>query len=176
MIIINNESLLRIPCLPVLPEEVGGLVQALENELTHANSLGVSGIGLAASQIGIGKNIAIIRMGEHSINLVNAKIVHAYDPVLFRDEGCLSFPGRVENTIRFQEVHVSHLFGEFIATGLLSVVCQHEIDHLNGALFLDHLAPKTTNKKIAGPNDPCPCGKLIDGKVRKFKKCCGKIL
>ena len=173
MIITNNEALLRVPCLPVLSEEVPALVQALEAELDHANRMGVSGIGLAAAQIGIGKHIAIIRTGEHNFNLVNAKILHAYDPKVFKEEGCLSFPGRIEDTIRFQEVHVSHMDGEFIATGLLAVVCQHEIDHLNGSLFLDHLTPKLMKKKAA-PNDPCPCGKLIDGKVRKFKKCCGK--
>ena len=56
-----------------------------------------------------------------------------------------------------------------VATGLLAVVIQHEIDHLNSVLFMDHIAPKLDRiiKKIkSGPNDMCPCG---SGK--KYKKC-----
>lgn len=175
MIITNNEEALRLKCEDVTLEEVGELRARLENELNNANRLGKSGIGLAAPQIGIAKNIAIIRLPKLNIDLVNAKIVNGYDPALFKEEGCLSFPGRVENTIRFQEVHITNNLIEpysFVATGLLAVVCQHEIDHLNASLFFDHLAPKLApivNKSKIGPNEPCTCG---SGK--KYKKCCGR--
>ena len=90
---------------------------------------------------------------------------------MFRDEGCLSFPGRVENTTRFQEIYVTNNLvypHNFIATGLTSVVCQHEIDHLTGTLFMDRAAilPAIKKNKI-GPNDLCNCGSN-----KKYKRCC----
>ncbi len=172
MIIINDEQALRLPCEDVSIEELGSLRNVLEQELNNANRLGKNGIGLAAPQIGIAKNIAIIRLPKISLDLVNCKIVKAYDPTLYREEGCLSFPGRVEDTIRYQEVYIDNNLVEphsFVATGLLSVVCQHELDHLNSVLFMDRMAPKQStivNKNKMRPNDPCNCG---SGK--KYKRC-----
>jgi peptide deformylase len=176
MIITNNEDLLRVKCEDVLPNEVGELIATLENELENANRLGKGGIGLAAPQIGIAKKIAIVRLGkEFDFDLINCKIEKGYDPTLFKEEGCLSFPGRVENTIRFQEIHVVNNLcypNSFIATGIVSVVIQHELDHVNSTLFMDRAAPKiipVVNKKKIGPNEPCICGSNM-----KYKKCCGK--
>lgn len=174
MIITNNEEALRVFCEPVLEEEVNDLILVLEKELNYANRLGKGGIGLAAPQIGIAKNIAIVRLGDTNINLINSKLKNGYDPKIFRDEGCLSFPGRVENTTRFQEVHIENNLvypNNFVATGLFAVVCQHELDHLNSTLFMDRkiIQPKTNNKVKVRPNDLCICGSKI-----KFKKCCGR--
>lgn len=172
MIITNNEELLRVKCEDVTQDEVAELISTLENELATANRLGVGGIGLAAPQIGISKNIAIVRFKDANFNLVNCKIEKGFDPAIFRQEGCLSFPGRVEDTIRFQEVYITNNLvypHSFIATGLVAVVCQHEIDHLNSSLFMDHILPKVVPvvKKKPGPNDPCSCGSN-----KKYKKCC----
>src|SRR5271163_369719 len=106
MIITNNEELLRVKCEEVLPDEVGSLVETLEKELDNANRLGRGGIGLAAPQIGIAKKIAIVRIEKIKFDLVNCKINQGFDPAVFQEEGCLSFPGRAENTIRFQEVYI----------------------------------------------------------------------
>jgi peptide deformylase len=177
MIITNDEALLRVHCEPVLPDEVGGLVEILENELNEANRLGRGGIGLAAPQIGIAKDIAIIRLNKSNnlnFNLVNCKLTRGYDPLIFRQEGCLSFPGRVENTTRFQEVHITNNLvypHDFVTTGMLAVVCQHELDHLNQKLFIDHVLLKqpVSVSSRQKPNDRCACGSAI-----KYKKCCGK--
>lgn len=178
MIITNNEDALRIECSPVLPEEVDNLISILEVELVNSAKLGSPGIGLAAPQIGIAKHIAIIRLGsaDLDINLVNSKILYGYDKKVFQNEGCLSFPGRLETTLRYQEVCVDNPLGypkKFIASGLLAIACQHEIDHLNKSLFFDSSIKKKNSK--VGPNDPCICGKLdpISGRVKKYKKCCG---
>jgi len=182
MIIKNNVDKLRVKCEDVSEKEVADLIYLLERELKESEKNGAPGIGLAAPQININKNIAIVRIDNNNrVNLVNCKIDKMYDPVIFNDEGCLSFPGRLENTTRYKEVHISNNLvypNKFIATGLMAVVCQHEIDHLNGNLFFDH-AIKTnqliSGKKI-GPNDPCICNKidLLTGKIKKYKKCCGK--
>lgn len=175
MIITNNEDALRVFCEPVTEDEVGSLIATLEKELEYANRLGKNGIGLAAPQIGIAKDIAIVRLPKMNFNLVNAKLVRGFDPATFTEEGCLSFPGRLENTTRFQEVYINNNLVEphsFIATGFLAVVCQHELDHLNKTLFMDRSVPKlqpVVRKAKIGPNEPCICG---SGK--KYKKCCGR--
>ena len=109
MIIINDLTMLRRPCVDCLPEEVSELVGLLEAELAASAERGPPGIGLAAPQIGILKKAAIIRIptsGEMiKINLINAKIEKAYDPILFEVEGCLSFPGLKGKTKRFNEIY-----------------------------------------------------------------------
>jgi peptide deformylase len=177
MIIINDEPALKIKCVDVLPDEVADLTQLLEKELEQSARLGRPGVGLAAPQIGIGKNIAIVRLGSNGYNnfnvdLVNCKISNGYDQKMFTGEGCLSFPGRIENTMRYQEVHINNNLvypNNFIATGLLAVVCQHELDHLVGILLPDKAIEKI-NYTRPRPNDMCKCGSKI-----KYKKCCGKV-
>jgi len=174
MIITNNESLLRTKCDNVTYDESEQLIKKLEMELDIANKLGKNGIGLAAPQIGIFKKAAIIRLGDVSINLVNANIEKGFDETLFSQEGCLSFPGRSEDTMRYQEVYVANNLvypNSFVATGLIAVICQHEIDHYSGKLFIDRIIKKspTSSKTKIGPNDMCLCGSN-----KKFKKCCGK--
>ena len=174
MIITNNEEALRVKCEDVKPEEVSSLVSALETELSYANKLGKNGIGLAAPQIGISKKIAIVRLGNGlDINLINSKLENGYDSKMFTQEGCLSFPGRLEDTNRFQEVYMTNNLVypyTFVATGLLAVAAQHELDHFNSTLFMDRKIIKPepiTNKNKTGPNEPCFCG---SGK--KYKRCC----
>lgn len=176
MIIVNDEKLLRVKCEPILPEEIGSLVAKLEAELDYANKLGRGGIGLAAPQIGIAKHIAIIRLPKiGDLDLVNAELQQGYDQAVFKEEGCLSFPGRVEDTLRYQEVHMKNGVApfKFIATGLLAVCIQHELDHLNSTLFMDRGIPKPIIQQVVKtgkqkPNDQCACGS-----GRKFKRCHG---
>lgn len=168
--IITDEALLRVETIPVLPEEIGPLREQLERELSLSS---VSGVGLAAPQIGINKKMAIVRTLQHSVDLINCEIVKGYDKAIFEGEGCLSFPGRFEKTWRYQEIHIKDNLepknGEFVARGFLAVVCQHELDHLIGKLLPDVAIaqPNITPKKIR-PNDPCLCGSKL-----KFKRCCG---
>jgi|ERR1019366_340275 peptide deformylase len=174
--IITDEKVLRsMKCVDVLPEEVSELVATLERELEHSEKLGRKGIGLAAPQIGMAKKIAIIRIdNNHSVDLINCHIANAYDPAVFIDEGCLSVPDRLEDTMRFQEVHVVDNLvypNAFIATGLMSVVVQHELEHLDSSLFFDKAVKKEAALLIKPaklrPNDICNCGSN-----KKAKRCC----
>jgi len=177
--IVQDEKILRTPCEDAKPEEVGEIIALLEKELEHSARLGRPGIGLAAIQINIPKKIAIVRINnELKLDLVNAKIEKGYDQMIFREEGCLSFPDRLEDTMRYQEVYITNNISQtnrFIATGLLAVVCQHEMDHYNNILLPDR-AIRKINTKI-DPNAPCICGKIdpILGRIKKYKKCCGKL-
>jgi len=174
--IITDEKILRSPCSDAEESEVGHIVELLELELKNSARLGRPGVGLAAPQIGILKKVAIVRLGNNgyndmSVNLINCNIEKGYDKKKFRDEGCLSYPGRIENTLRYQEIYVKNnlIFPKsFIATGLFAVVCQHELDHLNNILLPDVALPKNDKLIVKpGPNDKCYCN---SGK--KYKKCC----
>lgn len=141
MKIITDQNFLKIPCKKVNLEEVPNIILQLEKSLKDSE---VEGIGLAANQIGIKKRVAVIRMDKIKINLANADIVSSHDKILVDGEGCLSVPGRTERTFRFNEIQVKNGVYpyNFIAVGLLSVAIQHELDHLNGILFIERALPK----------------------------------
>lgn len=143
--IITDESLLRVKCQDLTLDQVAPLRAKLEFELTLSGELGRPGIGLSAPQIGIYLNMAIVRLPNpngkmFSVDLVNCKIAKGYDQTIFNGEGCLSFPGRSEKTMRYQEIYVVDNLVEpfsFIATGLFAVCIQHELDHTKGVLLPD---------------------------------------
>jgi peptide deformylase len=143
--IITDESLLRVKCELVLPSEVDDLRAKLEEGLAWAARNNRAGVGLACPQIGIAKEMAIIRVEDIKIDLVNAKIVEKYHPFEFDGEGCLSFPGRYEKTLRYKEIVVEGNLvrpHRFIATGFVAVIIQHENNHLNSILLPDVALPK----------------------------------
>ena len=109
----------------------------------------VNGIGLAATQIGIAKQVAVIDISPEKnepLVIVNPKI-QILDPSKKEDydEGCLSVPGFFETISRPSDIQLSYqdLNGqkqEIKPEGLLTKVVQHELDHLNGRLFVDHIS------------------------------------
>lgn len=171
--IITDEKILRAQNELVKPEEVGELVRELEDSLKQSPR---AGVGLAAPQIGINKRIAIVRINSKdvkcSLNLVNPVIIDKLHPFIHNNEGCLSIPNEQFNVQRYGEVFVkddSNPAG-IIAAGFEAVVINHEIDHLEGILVKD----RAVGKHKVGRNDPCPCGKKVNGKPVKFKKCHGR--
>jgi peptide deformylase len=169
MILTNDIDAIRLDCENVNLDDALSIVATLEQELANSAKIGNPGIGLAAPQCGIPKNVAIVRINDlYKVDLVNCKIKNAYDPFIFKEEGCLSFPGKLENTKRFNEIYVVDNLVypySFVATGLFAVVVQHELDHLNKILLPD-IAIKQIKHKIR-PNDKCPCGSKL-----KYKRCC----
>lgn len=167
--IITDESILRAHNEDVLPEEIEPLEKRLKEELAKSK---MPGVGLAAPQIGVNKRLAIITNGSECLCLANPRILETVGILVHKGEGCLSVPDRSLNTYRFREIRVVDDLhpGGIVATGLASIIIQHEIDHLDGLLITDRIAP--TDK--IGRNDPCPCGKKENGKPIKFKKCHGK--
>lgn len=147
--IITDEKLLRVKCSSVVLEEVNELRELLEKELKLSEQLGNPGLGLAAPQIGYNKHFAIVQVpGYQQLNLVNCYVNQGYDKRIIENEGCLSFPNRFERTLRFNEIYVvGNLIPpfEFIATGLLAIAVQHELNHLDGILLPDVALPKIKN-------------------------------
>ena len=109
----------------------------------------VNGIGLAATQIGVAKQVAVIDISPEKnepLVIVNPAI-QILDPSKIEDydEGCLSVPGFFEKISRPSDIKLSYqdLNGqkqEIKPEGLLTKVVQHELDHLNGRLFVDHIS------------------------------------
>lgn len=102
-----------------------------------------AGIGLAAPQIGIAKNLIVADIGEGAIKLANPKIIKTAGLANLQ-EGCLSIPGVAVGIERPDKIIMSGLdennqFIEIKAKGLLARVLQHEIDHLRGRLITDYL-------------------------------------
>ena len=108
------------------------------------------GIGLAANQIGVLKRVIVMdcaREDEPAAlwKMFNPEIIWRSDDATKMEEGCLSIPGHNAEVKRPSEVHVAYLDRDGVrqemqATGLLAACVQHEIDHLNGVLFIDHLS------------------------------------
>lgn len=165
--IITDEKILRIKSEDVLSSEINDLIKSLEKELYYSALMGRPGVGLAAVQIGIHKKAAIIRINNNglAVNLINAKIQKGYNQFIMKDEGCLSLDGKLCNTLRYQEVYINNGVEpySFIATGLMAVAIQHELDHLDGILITDRML----NPIKPRPNDPCICGSN-----KKYKRCC----
>jgi len=173
MKIITDIEELRRPNDRIDPYEARSIIDKLETALDSSDK---PGIGLAAPQIGIHKRVAIVRISHENskefVDLVNPEIIDQSFGTTFFDEGCLSFPGESFNTHRFKEVFVKddlHPAG-FVASGLVAIAVQHECDHLDSILITD----RAIGKNKIGRNDPCPCGKTINGKRIKFKKCHGR--
>ena len=150
-----------------------GLVIA--EELFQIHNKRKDGIGLAANQVGIDAQVAIVNVREPLV-LINPKIISKENPIDYY-EGCLSYPGKGISTQRYRDIVVSteNEQGELVFGGsdeeldvLESVCVQHEIDHLMGKTIHDRKIDTTyvADVKI-GRNDKCPCGS-----GRKYKKCC----
>ena len=140
------EEILRQRAQPIteIDEEVVKLVDHMAETMYSA-----PGIGLAATQVGVSKQVLVAdiaprRPESELIVLINPEIVAAEGEVIF-EEGCLSVPDYQAEVKRHEKVTVRglNLKGvevEIEAEGLLAVVLQHEIDHLNGMLFIDRLS------------------------------------
>ncbi len=100
------------------------------------------GVGLAAPQVGVLERLVVIDIGEGPLVLINPKII-AREGENRDSEGCLSIPGRNEYVTRAEQVSVSYINmnGKKVTItghGLLARALQHEIDHLDGILFIDY--------------------------------------
>jgi len=145
------DEILRTRCKPVeMSDRIATLIDDMLYTMYEA-----PGIGLAAPQVGEDIRVLVADVSEdrsQPIALVNPEIVDSAG-VIDYEEGCLSLPGVYARVRRPDRVKIRALDRdghpvEIEAEGLLAVCLQHEIDHLNGVLFIDHLSALKRNRLL----------------------------
>jgi peptide deformylase len=158
------------PVLKAEAQEVSTVDDALRGQMDKmlATMYDAPGIGLAANQVGLLNRVLVMDLSNREeeekaepICMVNPQIIHESEEPSVMQEGCLSIPRQYADVERPALVRVKYLDyngkeAELEATGLLSHCVQHEIDHLNGVLFIDYLSSLKRN--------------MILRKVEKLKK------
>ncbi len=146
---------LRLVSEPVKQVDAG--IRKLVDELFET-MYAAPGIGLAAIQIGVAKRVIAMDLSKKEDNheplvFINPEIVWTSDETAKYEEGCLSIPDYYEEVERPSQVKVKYLdrdgkTRELDAKGLLATCLQHEIDHINGILFIDHLSKLKRDRVI----------------------------
>jgi len=139
-ILIYPDEMLLQPSSPITDLQAA---KTIDEQMRQVLSKTRSGVGLAAPQIGLLFNVIIITVDNELLTMINPIITDWWGEQ-FGTEGCLSVPGYFTKVKRSAKVMVKYqtLDGEIVEQlfeGLEAVEVQHEIDHLNGVLFIDHL-------------------------------------
>lgn len=154
-ILIVPDARLRARARPIGPAEAGQIRDLAPRML--ASMYAAPGIGLAAPQVGVGLRLCVIDLQKDDTRapmvLINPEIIAASTELAAREEGCLSLPGQFAEVTRPARVKLRYqdLGGtrqEVEADGLLATCLQHEIDHLDGVLFVDHLSALKRNMML----------------------------
>lgn len=122
--------------VPKITPNILKLLDNMADTMYHAR-----GVGLAAPQVGVSKRVIVLDAGEGLLELINPEILSCSGQET-DTEGCLSIPGIAGDVTRAAEVEVKGLDRQgreltFKAAGYLARILQHEIDHLDGVLFVD---------------------------------------
>ncbi len=144
---IAPDSRLSTKCEPVdkIDDELRKVLDDML-ETMYANE----GVGLAANQVGITKRMFVMDVTEEGekpnpIKMINPEITWVSDSQVPKPQGCLSVPNAYNEVTRPEKLTVQYLDEngkeqEMTADGWLAVCIQHEMDHINGKLFIDHLS------------------------------------
>ncbi len=146
-LVLLPDAKLRLVSEPVGP--ITDEVRRLAADMLHT-MYDAPGIGLAAIQVGVPTRLVVVDLGRTDEDrdpmvLVDPEIVWSSDEMRVHEEGCLSIPEYYEEVERPDRVRVRYrgLDGQTVETeadGMLATCLQHEIDHINGVLFIDHLS------------------------------------
>ncbi len=168
-IIVAPDPRLKVKAKPV--EKVDAEIVRLMDDMLET-MYAAPGVGLAAPQVGVAKRVIVVDAADDDaapapLRMANPEIIWASDQMKVYEEGCLSLPEHFDDVERPAEVKVRYLdhqneIRELHAEGLLAVVIQHEMDHLGGTLFVDHLSAlkrnmilrKLTKAKKSGDLEP----------------------
>jgi peptide deformylase len=146
-IIIAPDPVLKAKAKPV--ENIdGGIVRLMDDMLETMYK--APGIGLAAPQIGILQRVIVVDVADKDekpqpFAMANPEILWTSDETSVHNEGCLSLPDHYADVTRPKQVRLRYIdrdgeVRELDADNLLATCVQHEIDHLNGVLFIDHIS------------------------------------
>lgn len=148
------------PVLRQQAQEVPAVTQEIQQILSDMleTMYATNGVGLAGNQVGLLKRLVVIDCANKDevpepIKMVNPKIIAHSEEKVLHNEGCLSIPKEYADVERWAEVTVQYLDenGQLTTkhgTGLLAIAFQHELDHLDGVLFIDHISKLKRDKMI----------------------------
>lgn len=151
-ILVAPDPRLKAPAKAV--ENVDGEIRQLMDDMLET-MYQANGIGLAAPQVGVSKRVIVIDVARddeqpNPIRMANPEIVWASETEQLHEEGCLSLPEQFADVLRPTAVRVRYLdheneIRELDADEMLAICVQHEMDHLEGTLFVDHLSTLKRN-------------------------------
>ncbi|MTI10624.1 peptide deformylase [Curvivirga aplysinae] len=151
-ILVAPHPVLKKVAAPI--DEVNDEIRQLMDDMMET-MYDAPGIGLAAPQVGVSKRVLVMDIGDEEtgpqpIKMANPEIAWASDDMSSYNEGCLSFPEQYANVDRPSQVKIKYLdennvAQELDADGLLATCVQHEIDHLDGVVFVDRLSSLKRN-------------------------------
>ena len=143
-----GDPILRLLAAPVaaVTPEIKTLIADMAETMWHQ-----VGIGLAAPQIGVSLRIFVMDDGKRGARAIVNPVVTERGGVVKEEEGCLSLPGIFAEVERSKSLRIEGLDAEgqpisFEAQGLQAKIIQHELDHLDGVLFIDRLPPVTRDR------------------------------
>lgn len=144
----------RLKVKAVNVDTVDGEIRQLMDDMLFSMH-GANGIGLAAPQVGVAKRVLVMDIAKEDeepipVRMANPEIVWASEDEVVHEEGCLSLPEQFAEVVRPRAVRVRYLdheneIRELDADGLLAVCVQHEMDHLDGTLFVDRISALKRN-------------------------------
>jgi peptide deformylase len=136
----------RLRTKALMVEEVNATVRKIVDDMFET-MYEYGGVGLASTQVAVYQRIVVMDVSDHRdapVCFINPEIIHR-EGLQYESEGCLSFPSIYDKVERAAKVRVQALDKDgksfqFDAEELTAICIQHEIDHLNGVLFIDHLS------------------------------------
>ena len=151
-IIVAPDPRLKVKCAPVA--KVDAVVRKLMDDMLET-MYAAPGVGLAAPQVGVARRVIVVDVAgkdqpPRPYRMANPEIVWASDEDNTYNEGCLSLPDHYADVVRPKAVRVRYLdheneIRELEADGLLATCVQHEMDHLDGILFVDRISALKRN-------------------------------
>ena len=151
-IIVAPDPRLKVKCKPVARVDAKA-ARLMDNMLE--TMYGAPGIGLAAPQVGIAQRVIVLDIAKEGetpdpLRMANPELTWVSDEDVIFNEGCLSLPEHYADVVRPRAIKVRYLdheneIREREAEGLLATCIQHEMDHLDGILFVDHLTALKRN-------------------------------
>jgi peptide deformylase len=151
-IIVAPDPRLKVKCRPVA--RVDARIARLMDSMLETMYV-APGIGLAAPQVGVAQRVIVLDIAKEGeapapLKMANPELVWLSDEDVIFNEGCLSLPEHYADVVRPRAIKVRYLdqsneIREHAAEGLLATCIQHEMDHLDGILFVDHLTALKRN-------------------------------
>ncbi len=150
-ITLKGEPVLHARAQEVDPKEIGtpAFKQLLDDMVETMYA--ANGVGIAAPQVGVGKRIFIAESAQGPIALINPVFTNKSWKLLGGEEGCLSVPGKYDKVRRHKSVTIEGLTADgkpisFTAENFFARILQHELDHLDGTLYVDRVKEQKTKK------------------------------